>query len=236
MSLSICAACLSRLRISTRSSIPGDLTRAAWTQTTSFHTTAAQHQSPLVKKKVVMPGNADSGSRSRQSQSARLKKKTRERPKLPAVGERRAQRRRIVLSNTNAIPVSVEMWSKEKLTEEKYVGQMMALEGGLLDQLRDSQAFKTTQNWNLFRRPATLIREETIRIAREMLNAESQKRVGKQLIIGERASGKSVLMLQAMSMAYMKDWIVLNIPEGKLITCSVPSQTYLTLLYSSRTR
>ena len=104
------------------------------------------------------------------------------------------------------------------MIEEKYVGQMLALDGELLDQLRDSRAFKTTQNWSLFRRPAILIRDQTVKLARAMQDvedAQDAKKVVKHLVIGERASGKSILMLQAMSMAYMKHWIVLNVPECK---------------------
>lgn len=217
MSLSICAECLSRMRISPATKALRKAT-PTWTQTSSFHNTAIQYKSPLVKKKVIQPGSSGGNTRSRQSQSARLKKKGRDRPKLPPVGERRAQRRRIVLSNTNAIPVSgMETWSKDNVAEEKYIGHMMALDGGLLDQLRDSRAFKTTQNWRLFRRPAVLIREETVRIARDMIDVEDEgdKKVVKHLVTGERASGKSLLMLQATSVAYMKGWLVLNIPEGE---------------------
>src|ERR1700744_2132218 len=127
MSLSVCAECLARLRISSTARKNVSIA-PAWTQTTSFHTTPAQYKSTLQKKKVVQPGRS-SGSRSRQSQSARLKKNTRERPKIPPIGERRAQRRRIVLSNTNAIPISsMETWSKENMAEEKYIGQMVALD------------------------------------------------------------------------------------------------------------
>jgi small subunit ribosomal protein S29 len=36
----------------------------------------------------------------------------------------------------------------------------------------------------------------------------------KQVITGERSTGKSLLLLQAMSMAYLNNWIVLNVPEG----------------------
>lgn len=219
MSLSICTECLSRLHISPTSVRRLPIPAATWTQTTSFHTTAAQYKSPLLKKKVVAPGSQPQKAR-RTSQSARLKKKIRERPKLPPVGERKAQRRRIVLSSTNAIPISnMEEWSKENLTDEQYIGQVLALEGGLLDQLRDSRAFKTTQNWGLFRRPATLIREETVKLAKDMQEiegAKDEKKIVKHFVVGDRASGKSILMLQAMSMAYMKEWIVLNIPEGKL--------------------
>ncbi len=102
------------------------------------------------------------------------------------------------------------------MAEEKHIGHMMALDGELLDQLRDSRAFKTTQNWSLFRRPAVLIRDETVRIATDMAEAEGAQKLVRHLITGEKASGKSILMLQAMSMAFMKGWIVLNIPEGEV--------------------
>ncbi|KAJ9606196.1 hypothetical protein H2200_009157 [Cladophialophora chaetospira] len=228
MSLSICAECLSRLRISSTAIKALPRSTPAWTQTSSFHRTATQYKSPLVKKKSVQTGSSGGNTRSRQSQSARLKKKTRDRPKLPPVGERRAQRRRIVLSNTNAIPVSgMETWTKENVAEEKYIGQMMALNGELLDQLRDSRAFKTTQNWSLFRRPAVLIREETVRIARDMIDVEDggDKKLVKHLVTGERASGKSLLILQTMSMAYMKGWLVLNIPEAQEFVNNTSSYT-----------
>jgi hypothetical protein len=132
----------------------------------------------------------------------------------------------------------METWSKENLAEEKYIGQMMALDGGLLDQLRDSRAFKTTQNWGLFRRPATLIRQETIKVARDMQDIEGANganKIVKHLVIGERASGKSILVLQAMSMAYMKQWIVLNIPEGKSVAL-FDHNFVLTIVCSPRTR
>lgn len=102
------------------------------------------------------------------------------------------------------------------MLDDGYVGHVLGLDGVLLDQLRDSKAFKTTQNWSLFRRPATLIRQETVKIARDMEDvriAENAK-VVKHLATGERASGKSILMLQAMSMAYMNGWVVVNVPEG----------------------
>ncbi len=219
MSLSICADCLSRLRISSHltTATLNLAAKATIIRSSPFHTSAAQYKSPLQKKKT--PAGKVKEVRSRQSQSARLKKKDRERPQLPPVGERRAQRQRIVLSNTNALTVEgMQNWSKDNMLDGQCVGQVLGLDGVLLDQLRDSKAFKTTQNWNLFRRPATLIREETLLMAREMeevKNAEKPKIV-KHLVTGERASGKSVLMLHAMSMAYMNGWLVLNVPEGNV--------------------
>ncbi|KAI1614486.1 mitochondrial ribosomal death-associated protein 3-domain-containing protein [Exophiala viscosa] len=221
MSVSICTSCLSRLRLSqalpSRTALPATLQ----IQTASFHTSAAREASPI-KAKNTRSG----GPKHRESQSSRLKKKSRERPKLPPVGERRAQRRRIVLSNTNALEVDgMENWSKENLINPELTGKMMGLNGDLLDQLRDAKAFQRTQNWSLFRRPATLIRNETNAVGQdiEQVNRAQDGKTVKHLVVGEKASGKSILALQTMCMAYMKDWVVLNVPDAQEFTNNTSS-------------
>ena len=131
-------------------------------------------------------------------------------------------RNRIVLSNTNAYAIKdMQDLSPKNMADEGYVGHMLGLEGNLLDQLRNAKVFKKAQNWNLFRRPATLVRKETVDLGRkfELVNAsllsEEDKPVLRQVFAGERISGKSVVLLQALSMAYMNKWIVVNIPEGQ---------------------
>lgn len=216
MSVSICTDCLARLRITKN---PLSITSLTKTHVSSFHSSPAQYKSPLLKKKTVDPSRTVV---SRKATGVRLKKKVRQKINIPAVGERRAARKRIVLSNTNALEVyGMEALSVETMGQEESLGRVMAFPGELLDQLRDSQAFKTTQNWNMFRRPATMIRSETLDIAKNV--EEVDKRQGKNvkyLLTGERGSGKSILTLQAMSMAFMKQWVVLNIPEG--MTCPLP--------------
>ncbi|EXJ96259.1 hypothetical protein A1O1_01385 [Capronia coronata CBS 617.96] len=216
MSLSICADCLSRLRIShnPRSSLA--IAAVSLTPVSSFHSASVMAKNnSLVKSKK---GNRAPESKYRSSQSAKMKKKTRDRPKPPPIGERRAQRHRIVLSNTNALEVpSLENWSKENMTAEENTGRMLGLDGALLDKLRDCKAFKTTQNWSLFRRPATLIRSETIQLGQEIeqVNHSQGKKTVRHLVTGDKASGKSILGLQGMTMAFMNDWLVFNIPEAQ---------------------
>ncbi len=210
----MCTDCLSRLHISNNAFSRLSAKPIQLPQTSSFHSSAIRNAKPLMKPKSEIQKRVLNSVRS--SQSTRLKKKPRERPKLPPVGERRAQRRRIVLSNTNALAVDgMENWSTENMTDPQLIGQVAGLDGALLDQLRDAKAFKRTQNWSLFRRPATLIRNETIAIGNDVESVNDRTTI-KHLVVGERHTGKSILMLQTMCMAYMNNWLVLNVPEGML--------------------
>ena len=212
MSISICTECLSRLRVSSRpSAFTAVTSTVALPQTSSFHSSAAQHASVLKKKNAPVLQGA------RRSTGVRLKKKARERVTLPAVGERRAARHRIVISNTNALEVmGMETLNAENILKEESSNRVFALHGQVLDQLRDCQAFKRTQNWNMFRQPATLVRSETLEVARAVDDVVQNKgKTAKLFVAGERQSGKSILLLQAMYLAFLKNWIVINVPEGE---------------------
>ena len=58
----------------------------------------------------------------------------------------------------------LETLTKDNMLSAEKMGEMLALEGNIIDRLRDVKAFKTTQNWNMFRRPATLMRQESIEL------------------------------------------------------------------------
>jgi small subunit ribosomal protein S29 len=173
--------------------------------------------------------------------------------KPPQPGERKAMRKRIVLSNTNALEVpgmreldkglvgewemgirdasrqaeegdwvlggALGMVAKEGAKEgeamngEGVIGQVVALQGQTVDSLRAVEAFKTTQGWGLFRRPGLLIREESVTLSRKLIQAEQGNL--RLVIDGERGTGKSLLLLHAMATAFVRGWIVINIPEGK---------------------
>jgi small subunit ribosomal protein S29 len=96
------------------------------------------------------------------------------------------------------------------------IGSVLGLPGVLIDQLRAVEAFKTTQGWGLFRRPAILVRAESVEIAEKMQAACEAKKTLITIFGGEKGTGKSVMLLQAMATAFLKGWIVINIPEGKL--------------------
>lgn len=215
MSLSICTSCLARLRLG---KVPLTIIPTASSiLTASFHSSAANQN--VVKKKTVKVAGVNA-PRLRESRSARINKKSKERPKPPPVGQRRTERRRIVLSNTNAIPLqNHDKLTTENMSDSGRIGQVLALDGPLLDQLREAKAFKTTQNWNLFRTPSTLFRQETAELGCDIEDVNEQKTTLERLIVGEKMSGKSVHLLQAMSMAYLNKWMVINVPD---CTC-IPS-------------
>jgi small subunit ribosomal protein S29 len=172
--------------------------------------------------------------------------------KPPASGERKAMRKRIVLSNTNALEVegmqdldaemvegmvrvrdeseeavlagALGMVGEENEEGEGVVGKVVGLGGATVDSLRAVEAFKTTQGWGLFRRPGLLVREESVVISRKLVEGEKGG-VVRLVVDGERGAGKSLLLLHAMATAFVRGWIVLNIPEGlispskRLIRC-----------------
>lgn len=205
MSLSMCTDCFARLRI----------TQKMQTTTSQNFSTTTPHTAkgaPARKAKLgwrVSPGN-------------RAWRPPRVVPKLPMIGERKALRKRIVLSNTNALEVqSMQDLNAKNMTDKTQIGRVLGLDGELVDQLRNVKAFKRTQNWNMFRKPGTLIRRESVELARTLQDvkashAEEKPRTVRRIISGEKSTGKSLMLLQAISMAFLNDWVVINVPEGML--------------------
>jgi small subunit ribosomal protein S29 len=137
--------------------------------------------------------------------------------KSPLPGERKAMRKRILLSNNSALPVPglAELGARDMLSEGS-LGKMMSLPGQLQDQLRTIEAFKPSQFWPMFRQPSTLIRSETVDLATRMQRAVSNKDTLRLVVDGDRITGKSLLLLQTQAHAFLNDWIVIHIPEGEL--------------------
>lgn len=142
--------------------------------------------------------------------------------KRPAQGERKRLRKSIVLSNNNALEVSsLKDLSKQNVLSEQNEGRVMGLPGETVDALRAVDAFKTTQGWGLFRRPAVLMRSEAVQLAKLFQEVEESrsgpKKTIRRILTGERMSGKSTLLLQGLTMGFLRDWFVISLPEGKLI-------------------
>jgi small subunit ribosomal protein S29 len=216
MSGSICLRCLARPAVGT---LEQSSLRISTNATAAFSTSAALEANSAVKKKgvsVVKPGRGANASFSKAQGKINKGKAGGRTGKPPAEGERKAMRKRVVLSNTNAVEVQgLENFSAANVHDAALEGQVMGLSNEVIDALRATEAFKATQGWSLFRRPATLVRKETTELARLMQDVEANKTAVRRVIYGERASGKSVLALQAKAMALLKGWIVVHIPEGK---------------------
>lgn len=134
-----------------------------------------------------------------------------------APGQRKAFRKKITLSNNNALIVrGLDQMDSKNLSSKDSAGKVMKIPGEPLDQLRAVEAFKPTQSWGLFHSPHMLVRPETIELCEFMLKMAAGKKTARIVVAGDRAAGKSMLALQAMINAFLNEWIVINIPEGML--------------------
>jgi small subunit ribosomal protein S29 len=232
-----CWKCLSRPSLPATFPSPSSLIRPA----ACFSTTSRNLAGPPPPKKDLKA----------KGMKFTLKKKEppKQTGKAPAQGERKAMRKRIVLSNTNALEVSslrdldAEMVDdmvrvrdeaeefalqgamagregEEMVVRQEVVGRVVGLKGETVDSLRAVEAFKTTQGWGLFRRPALLVREESVGLSRQLLRAQETKQALRLVIDGEKGAGKSLMLIHAMATAFVKGWVVVNIPEGKLYSIS----------------
>lgn len=139
--------------------------------------------------------------------------------KPPARGERREFRKRIILSNPNALEVrGIRHLDKETAVDDSVKGSMVALSDPLIGQLRELAIFKPTQRWRSFRRPAVLWTEQSVEMGKRLVALEGQGSQGvmRRVLVGERGVGKSVMLLQAMAMALSRGWVVISIPECEL--------------------
>ena len=119
--------------------------------------------------------------------------------------------------NSNALEVEgMQDATLELLVENQSRKQVVGIPGPIVDQLRAVGAFKATQSWRLFRRPGTLIRKATVQYARlfERLSGDGETFSVRRVLTGERGSGKTVTLLQAMTIAFLKNWVVINLPDG----------------------
>jgi small subunit ribosomal protein S29 len=134
-----------------------------------------------------------------------------------------------VLSNTNALEVEglrdldnqlledmVKPGFENSAEKDGVLGSVVGLSNATVDALRAVEAFKPTQGWGLFRRPGVLVRDESVALSRKIVEAEKEKRVLRLVIDGDKGTGKSLMLVQALATANLRGWVILNIPEGTL--------------------
>lgn len=226
--MSTCLRCLARLSINTSRDVSGPSLVRPLSTSASRHAQSARPGAEARGKKTLKLG----------------KRKVESKGRAPNPGERKAIRKRIVLSNTNAFEVEdLKDWSADNYADEQNLGTVVALPGPVVDSLRAIESFQASQCWSFFRRPATLLRKETLDIGKYMQNLAQggDKGALRKLIVGDRGSGKSVLLLQAQTMAFQSGWIVFHMPECKssnatstysLTCCSAQDITNATTEYA----
>ncbi|EMC91223.1 hypothetical protein BAUCODRAFT_79913 [Baudoinia panamericana UAMH 10762] len=214
MSTPICLRCLRRSLFPPISSRAAKLaaTRAAFSTTPSRSANPPKKQSTTAKRDT---------SKTKSLRLSKNKRVVTGRP--PAPGERKALRKRVVLSNSNALEVAgLEDFTAENVRRATLLrqleGRVVGFGDATVNVLRALEGFKPTQGWGLFRRPASLVRAETVELGEMMQTLKGEKSMLSLLLAGERGSGKSVLQLQAMAVAYLQGWIIVHIPEAKDIT------------------
>lgn len=217
MSTSICLRCLARPARSAGQAIIRPAGRHG--SQSSFSTSASLAALPMKKKGAAPPRKIRAGG----GASYRPGKLERGNQrggggKPPAPGERKALRKKVVLGNTNALEIEgMEDLSRENMSDSTKQNQVLGFSQQEQDALQAAEAFKPTQGWKMFRRPATLVRKETIQMAEYLGQVSKGRTTFRKILHGERSSGKSVLALQAMAMAFIKGWVVVHIPEGQYI-------------------
>ncbi|KAJ5491417.1 hypothetical protein N7539_002984 [Penicillium diatomitis] len=230
MASSWCWSCLSRLRVTpTPRAILPPQSITPRVASASFHSSAVQYANPTKKKGALVTQKYRQGQTLR-----RKKKKTTERARPPAVGERKALRKRIVLSNPNALEVEgMQDLSAETMVDSRLRGSVLGLPLPMLDQLRAVQAFKPKQGWSIFRRPGTVLRRDTLEMGRlfEKISGEGSApekgKVVKKILTGLKGSGKTVHLLQAMAMGFLKKWVVISVPDARELVSGETSYTPL---------
>ncbi len=231
MSAPNCLRCLVRpaaARTAALTARPAPQAATPRTAAAPFSTTTAAAAAPRPQPK----SKANTGSKGKHERTGKRlqlgkfkKERTVEKGRTPLPGERKAYRKRITLSNDNAIEVpGLPDLGPADLANPANTARVMALPDAVQDQLRTSEAFKTTQCWGFFRKPAVLVRKETTDLATQMQAAVADKKTLRLVVTGDKVAGKSMLLLQAMTHAYLNNWVVINIPEG------MPASTCLCLV------
>lgn len=189
----------------------------ALARTALFSTTAANARPP--KKEAGKDSGKTPARGGKKLVLSKFKKdKVADKGRPPLPGERKAYRKRITLSNDNAIPVPwLTDLAPADLTKPENTAKILAIPEETQDQLRASEAFKPTQCWGMFRKPAVLVRKETVDLVNRMQNSVNKKQTLRLVVSGDKVAGKSMMLLQAMTHAYLNNWIVIHVPEGALL-------------------
>ncbi|KAF3916502.1 hypothetical protein ABW20_dc0101089 [Dactylellina cionopaga] len=158
-----------RYRSSSASRLPRPSIASPTVGTRSFHTTPrvlAAQKGGQRKPPVNKPLNLKS---KKKTNHATVKK--------PEIGYRRALRKAIILSNSNAPVLDLPELTAELISVPESIGKVFSINVEDLEKLRQLEVFQKKQMWQYFNRPTTFIRSESVGLAMAM---ESVERFGKE--------------------------------------------------------
>lgn len=121
------------------------------------------------------------------------------------------------------------MLSVENMADESSRGKVFSFSKPCVESLRALRVFKPTQSWPMFKEPGTFMRGESVELAKLIRDigghgdGEAKGKNVSQIITGAKGTGKSIHLVQAMAMARLNNWVVINVPDGK---CCRPTQQY----------
>lgn len=85
----------------------------------------------------------------------------------------------------------IESLEAQTMAKGESSGKMFAIPDQVVDQLRALEAFKTTQTWNLFRKPHVLVRKETVELMGKLEASVEKKEALKVVLTGSRLWGRA---------------------------------------------
>ncbi|KAH7172486.1 mitochondrial ribosomal death-associated protein 3-domain-containing protein [Fusarium sp. MPI-SDFR-AT-0072] len=147
---------------------------------------------PFSTSNAALAVSAPPAIKSRRDLPQKVKKSYKKRANVtpvrkPQPGERKAFRKRIQLSNNSALPVAgLENLDASNMTKAESAGKMFAIPDQVVDHLRALEAFKTTQTWNLFRKPHVLQRRETVELMKKLELSAKEKKALKCVLTGSQ--------------------------------------------------
>ncbi|KAF2759339.1 hypothetical protein EJ05DRAFT_485368 [Pseudovirgaria hyperparasitica] len=131
--------------------------------------------------------------------------------------QRRQVRRSVILTNDNALEVhGIPKLERKAIESLEIEGKMVRLMDSTVDQLRAVEAFKHNQGWKYFRHPSMIMTKAAVKMVNTLKRITDgvEPETVRTVVIGETTCGKSTLLLQAIAAAFLKGWIVLNLPNS----------------------
>ena len=106
-----------------------------------------------------------------------------------------------------------------------HIGSVSEVPAEVVAQLKALDVLRKQAGYQYFSQLASVLRAPTVQLA-DLINATGSSRRRRAIIKGPAGSGKSTAMLQAITLALQKKWVVIAMPRGEDIVDSSFSYAY----------